>query len=70
MAVLYNERILIGGDIVTDVDGKPVSSREELRLALEGKRPGETARVTLYRGRNKMEKTMPLVERPQRSFRF
>ena len=70
MAVLYNERILIGGDIITDVDGKPVSSREELRLALEGKRPGETARVTLYRGRNKMEKTMPLVERPQRSFRF
>jgi S1-C subfamily serine protease len=70
MAVLYNERILIGGDVITDVDGKPVSSREELRLALEGRRPGETVRLSLYRGGNKMEKTMPLVERPQRSFRF
>jgi S1-C subfamily serine protease len=71
MALLDNERILIGGDIITHVDGKPVGSVEELKLALEGKRPGETVPVKGYRGRNRLEVQMKLVENPrQRGFRF
>ena len=65
IAILYNERILVGGDIVTAIDGKPVGSQEELRLALESKRPGDTVRVTLYRGRSKIEKSVTLVEAPR-----
>jgi S1-C subfamily serine protease len=61
----YNQRIYIGGDILTEIDGKPVTSREELRLALESKRPGDTVRVTIYRGRTKMQKEVPLVESPR-----
>ena len=68
--IFYNERILVGGDIITQVDGKPIASREELRLAVEGKRPGETVRLTVQRGRAKTEKQMVLLERPQRGFRF
>src|SRR6059036_2918399 len=68
--IFYNEQILVGGDIITQVDGKPIASREELRLAVEGKRPGETVRLTLQRGRAKTEKQMVLLERPQRGFRF
>jgi S1-C subfamily serine protease len=71
MVVLYNQRIRIGGDIITAVDGKPIESAEELRLALESKRAGETAKVTLYRGRSKIEKSMTLVEAPrQRALSF
>src|SRR5437867_770478 len=71
MALLDNERILIGGDIITHVDGKPVGSVEELKLVLEGKRPGETVSVKGYRGRNRLEVQMKLVENPrQRGFRF
>jgi S1-C subfamily serine protease len=71
IAILYNERILIGGDIITEIDKKPITSPEELRLALEGKRPGDTVQVTLYRGRTKMQKPVALLEQPrQRGLRF
>jgi putative serine protease PepD len=71
VAVLYNERIFVGGDIITHVDGKPISSSGDLRLALEGKRPGDTVKITLYRGRSKLEKSVLLTELPrQRGFRF
>jgi S1-C subfamily serine protease len=42
-----------------------------LRLALEGKRPGDTVPITIYRGRSKLEKSVLLTELPrQRGFRF
>jgi S1-C subfamily serine protease len=71
IAVLYNRRFLIGGDIITEIEGKPVASLEELRLMLESKRPGNTVNVTLYRGRSKIQKSVPLVEAPrQRALSF
>ena len=71
IAILYNERVLIGGDIITAVDEKPVTSMEELKLAVEGKRPGDRVNLTIYRGRTKMQKPAQLVESPrQRGSRF
>ncbi len=71
IALLYNERVLIGGDIITAIDGKPVTSKEDLTLALESKRPGQTVQVTLYRGRSKTQKSVTLLEAPrQRGMRF
>ena len=71
IAVLFNRRILIGGDIITEIDGKPVASLEELRLMLESKRPGDTVKVTFYRGRSKNQKSVLLVEAPvQRTTNF
>src|SRR5688572_3605228 len=70
IAVLYNERIMVGGDVITHMDGKPVSSTEELRLALEGKRPGDTVQITLFRGRTKMTKEMVLAEHPRQRGRL
>jgi|WetSurSiteA1Bulk_404760.scaffolds.fasta_scaffold03087_2 S1-C subfamily serine protease len=67
IARLYNQRIGIGGDILTEIEGKPVGSLEELRLVLETKRPGETVRVTMYRGRSKTQKSVVLVEAPVRN---
>ncbi|HSW39249.1 MAG TPA: PDZ domain-containing protein, partial [Acidobacteriota bacterium] len=65
VVVWYNQRILVGGDIITEIDGRQVTSREELRLFLESKKPGESVRVTIYRGGSKMELTVNLVEAPQ-----
>jgi len=71
IVLLFNERILVGGDIITEIDGHPVSSLEELRLALEPKRAGDIVQVTLYRGRSKVQKSVTLVEaRRQRTLRF
>ncbi len=71
IAILYNERILIGGDIITRLEGKPISSMDDLRLALEGSKPGETVRLTVNRGKRQVEIPVPLVEAPrQRGLRF
>jgi putative serine protease PepD len=69
MAIVYNRRVYIGGDIVTEVNGKPVGSIEELRLALEGKKPGETVQVSFYRGRAKMQRSVVLIEAPRSRLR-
>lgn len=65
IALLYNERILIGGDVITAIDGKAVTSMEELKLALESKRPGDAVQVTFYRGRSKSQKSVVLIEAPR-----
>lgn len=65
IALLYNERILIGGDIITEVAGQPVTSMDELRLVLETKRPGDVVPVTLYRGQSKIQKSVTMVEAPR-----
>ncbi len=71
MLILYNERILIGGDIITQIDGKTVNSMDELRLVLEKYRPGQTVQVTFYRGRTKTQKAVLLLEQPpSRGWRF
>lgn len=70
IALLFNERILIGGDIITEIDGRKIASLDELRLALESKRPGDTVQVTMYR-KSKMTKTITLVEAArQRAARY
>ncbi len=70
VALLYNERILIGGDIITAFDGKPVNSIEELKLALEPKRPGDKVQVTIYRGKSKIQKSVVLIEAPRQRSRM
>jgi len=69
IAVLYNQAIRIGGDIITEIDGRPVTSLDELQLALEAKRPGDTVQATIYRGRNKMQKQVTLLETPRQRIR-
>ena len=63
--LFYLQRLLIGGDIITEIDGHPVTSVEELELMLEGKHPGDTIKVTIYRGRSKMVKSVPLIAAPR-----
>jgi S1-C subfamily serine protease len=65
VAILYNQRYLIGGDIIAEVDGKAVSSLDDLRL-LDSKRPGEVIELTIYRGRSKLKKSVTLVEDTRR----
>ncbi len=71
IVLLYNERILIGGDIITHINDQEVSSLDELRLALESKRAGDTVPVTIYRDQSEIQKSVLLVEAPpQRALRF
>ncbi len=67
----YNQIIRIGGDIITEIDGQPVNSLGELRLALEAKRAGDTVQVSIYRGNSRAEIAVDLIEPlRQRALRF
>lgn len=65
-AMLRYTKIPVGGDIITEIDGKPVTSQAEIDLALESKRPGETVRITYYRGQTRNQKSIVLMEQPKR----
>ena len=62
---LGNARILVGGDIIVELDGTAIESSEALREFLETKtRFGQEVEVTFYRGDKKMSTTVVLGERP------
>jgi S1-C subfamily serine protease len=61
----YIDSIGIGGDIITEIDGRPVTSGEELSLILEPKRPGDTVQITLYRDGSRMTISVNLEQEPQ-----
>ena len=45
----------MGGDVVTGIDGRPITGQMDLNLALNRKRPGDVVKVEYYRGGQKME---------------
>ena len=61
-AILGLRRILLGGDVVTSIDGRPISGQADLALALNRKRPGDTAKVEYYRDGKKMQTQVTLGE--------
>ncbi len=69
IAIYHNERVLAGGDIVTELNGRSVRSMEDIRLALEDRRPGTVVPITIYSGRTRRQLEMALQERP-RGLRF
>ena len=41
---------LRAGDIITEMDGKSVTSKEAIKTILDGKKPGDTLKITFVRG--------------------
>jgi len=63
VAVVGRYRFLVGGDIITALDGQPVNSALDINRTLYKKRPGETVEITYYRGREKRAARVTLAER-------
>jgi len=57
-------QIRVGGDIIVAIDGKPVSSSEDVVRAVTARLPGETIRVTVVRDSKRQEIEIRLGERP------
>ncbi|HEU0246405.1 MAG TPA: trypsin-like peptidase domain-containing protein [Gaiellaceae bacterium] len=62
--VVAGETFVLGGDIVVSVDGKQISSEEQLRDAIAGHKPGDKVSLVIYRGTNKSSVTVTLGRRP------
>jgi S1-C subfamily serine protease len=63
-ATIEGARIQLGGDIITEVDGEPVGSMEDVIDAVNGKKPGEEMRLTVVRGGDTKEIAVTLGNRP------
>ena len=58
-------RIIVGGDLIVAVDGKEVARQLDLDVIMNHEKPGNTVRVTIYRGGKKMDVNVTLGEQPQ-----
>ncbi len=61
-AYLGNMPILLGGDLIVAIDGQPVEDTQELSHVMTQHKAGDTATVTVYRGRRKMDVRVTLGE--------
>ena len=65
-ATIEGVKVNLGGDIITEVDGKPISSMEEVINAVNGAQPGDKMELTLLRGDNETKQvTVTLGVRPK-----
>jgi S1-C subfamily serine protease len=61
-AILGMRRVLLGGDVLTAIDGRALTGQMDLNLALNRKRPGDSVKVEFYRGGQKMEADVKLTD--------
>jgi len=55
---------LIGGDIITAIDDKPIYDESDLEGILRKKKVGDTVNLSIYRNGRLMEIPVTLMERP------
>ncbi len=63
--VVAGETYVLGGDIIVAFDGEKISSIEQLRDAVSGKKPGEKVTLVIYRDATKTSVTVTLGRQPQ-----
>ena len=62
--VIGGDALLLGGDIITQVDGQRVDTPEALTRAMRGLKVGDTVRLTLFRMGQTQDVQFVLPERP------
>jgi S1-C subfamily serine protease len=61
--VVQGESYMIGGDIITAVDGRPVKTYDQLFAVVQQKHPGDTLKIELYHDNSKRTVTAKLGTR-------
>jgi putative serine protease PepD len=62
--VIAGNTVMLGGDILTAVDGKSVTTYEELSNAISSKKPGDEVTLTIYRNGKQLTVTAKLGRQP------
>ncbi len=63
--VLNGEEYLVGGDVVTAVQGQPVRSQDDYMARVKTLKPGQRARLTVVREGQARDVTVTVSERPR-----
>jgi len=61
-AYLGNIPIMIGGDLIVAIDDERVEDQQDLGQVMNKHRAGDTVRITIYRGKRKMDVSVTLGE--------
>jgi S1-C subfamily serine protease len=61
-AYLGNIPIMLGGDLIVAIDGENVQDQQDLAQVMNAHRAGDSVKVTLYRGKQKMDINVTLGE--------
>jgi S1-C subfamily serine protease len=61
-AYLGNMPIMVGGDLIVAVDGQPVQDQRDLAQMMNNHRAGDKVKITVYRGKRKMDLDVTLGE--------
>jgi S1-C subfamily serine protease len=61
-AYVGNVPIMLGGDLIVAVDDQKVEDQQDLSQIMNNHRAGDTVRITIYRGKKKMDVSVTLGE--------
>jgi S1-C subfamily serine protease len=61
-AYLGNIPIMVGGDLIVAIDGDKVEDQQDLAQIMNKHRAGDAVKITIYRGKKKMDVTVTLGE--------
>jgi S1-C subfamily serine protease len=64
-AYLGNFPVMLGGDLIIAIDDQKVQDEDDLSQVMNNHRAGDTVKVTIYRGKKKMDVSVPLGEARQ-----
>src|SRR5256714_1587228 len=64
-AYLGNTPIALGGDLIVAIDDQKIEDEQDLAQIMNNHRAGDSVKVTIYRGKRKMDVTVPLGEARQ-----
>src|SRR5436190_3656986 len=62
LACMGNTPITTGGDLIVAIDGQDVQDQQDLSHVMNNHRAGDSVRVTIYRGKRKMDVNVTLGE--------
>jgi len=63
-ASVGGEPVIVGGDIIVAIDGKPVKTNNDVAELIGAKRPGDSVKITVSRGDDRRTVTVRLGKRP------
>jgi S1-C subfamily serine protease len=66
-ATINGEEVRLGGDIVTEANGKKIATMEELVEIIQDSKPGDTLELTILRGGNEKTADVTLGTQPKKN---
>jgi 2-alkenal reductase len=58
--------LVAGGDLIVEVDGKPIGEPQDIATAIADKKPGDRIEIKFFRGKKQQSVTLTLGKRPSK----